>query len=581
MKKCVLVVGDNVYAGLQTVRSLGRAGLDVHLVVFEPHSVTKHSRYVRKTYDFGQPLLDTDRFVSSVLALVEQEPFELVIPTSDDALVPLMTVADDIRRHAHFAAPDQYGFTVTQQKDRTVEFANRLGIRTPKTLLLKKNDCASIIGHLGNFPLVLKPISSVTLGKSNHNSVKTVQSIDEMHQRLPEMLEHGPVLVQEYCPGTGLGLDILADRGRIFAAFQHRRVHEDPAGGPSTYRVSEPLSECLLDNARRFCREICWTGPAMFEYKVHPETNEAVLMEVNGRLWGSIALPIQAGVNFPRLLYEMLVLNKTTETFTYRVPYFVRNTSRDIYWLQANLRTPSGRRDLIKVPLSQVVKEIGNIFMLREGFDIESVSDPIPGLVGWWHLLLKMAGDVQEKIEQRWWMWVGRRLMRRTRQRRVQVGKHLRASRSLLFVCTGNINRSAVAASRMDALARGAGGKLKVASAGLVQKEGRSPCDISKDVAADMGVDISGHRSSILTPEMLDEFDAILVMETSHLQAIRQMRASAMKKTFLLSGFDPSENEDSVDIADPYGGDRAKFKDCYQRVVRCVNELDGLIARHA
>ena len=70
MKGSVLVVGDNSLAALQTVRSLGRAGLDVHLVKFESGSVTKYSRYVRKTYHFGHPLTDTDRFVTGVLAAV-------------------------------------------------------------------------------------------------------------------------------------------------------------------------------------------------------------------------------------------------------------------------------------------------------------------------------------------------------------------------------------------------------------------------------------------------------------------------------------------------------------------------------
>src|SRR6185369_1974085 len=102
MKGSVLVVGDNSLAALQTVRSLGRAGLDVHLVKFESGSVTKYSRYVRKTYHFGHPLTDTDRFVTGVLAAVKEGPFDLVIPTSDKSLVPLMRVSDEIRQQVPF-----------------------------------------------------------------------------------------------------------------------------------------------------------------------------------------------------------------------------------------------------------------------------------------------------------------------------------------------------------------------------------------------------------------------------------------------------------------------------------------------
>ncbi|MBM4005447.1 MAG: hypothetical protein FJ295_19510 [Planctomycetes bacterium] len=106
MRRPVLVVGDNALAGLQTVRSLGRAGLEVHLVAFESGSVTRYSRYVTKTLEFGNPLTDTDQFVHRVLTLVRETPFELLVPTSDKSLVPLMAVRDEIRQHVPFDPSD-------------------------------------------------------------------------------------------------------------------------------------------------------------------------------------------------------------------------------------------------------------------------------------------------------------------------------------------------------------------------------------------------------------------------------------------------------------------------------------------
>ena len=42
----------------------------------------------------------------------------------------------------------------------------------------------------------------------------------------------------------------------------------------------------------------------MVEYKYNERTDEYVLMEINGRFWGSLQLAIDAGVDFPRLLVE-------------------------------------------------------------------------------------------------------------------------------------------------------------------------------------------------------------------------------------------------------------------------------------
>jgi predicted ATP-grasp superfamily ATP-dependent carboligase len=43
----------------------------------------------------------------------------------------------------------------------------------------------------------------------------------------------------------------------------------------------------------------------MVEYKLDRRTGQPLLMEVNGRFWGSLQLAIDAGVDFPYLLYRL------------------------------------------------------------------------------------------------------------------------------------------------------------------------------------------------------------------------------------------------------------------------------------
>jgi predicted ATP-grasp superfamily ATP-dependent carboligase len=43
----------------------------------------------------------------------------------------------------------------------------------------------------------------------------------------------------------------------------------------------------------------------MLEFKQDETTGAYVLMEINARLWGSVQLAIDAGVNFPRALVEV------------------------------------------------------------------------------------------------------------------------------------------------------------------------------------------------------------------------------------------------------------------------------------
>jgi len=171
-------------------------------------------------------------------------------------------------------------------------------------------------------------------------------------------------------------------------------------------------------------------------------------------------------------------------------------------------------------------------------------------------------------------MNVARRLVRRVRRGDLQTIQRLRNAQSVLFVCTGNINRSVVAHSRMQSLCE-VTRKINVASAGLIRKAGRSTSDISKEVAQELNLDLSSHRSSILTCEMLDDADIIVVMEASHLRDVVRTNVAALKKTYLLSAFDPMNGE--VDIHDPFSGNRETFRVAYNRVVRSVDELANAV----
>jgi len=47
-----------------------------------------------------------------------------------------------------------------------------------------------------------------------------------------------------------------------------------------------------------------WSGVSMVEFRIHKETKVPYLMEINPRFWGSLALDIHSGVDFPGLVLE-------------------------------------------------------------------------------------------------------------------------------------------------------------------------------------------------------------------------------------------------------------------------------------
>jgi predicted ATP-grasp superfamily ATP-dependent carboligase len=112
-----------------------------------------------------------------------------------------------------------------------------------------------------------------------------------------------PLLVQERTVGDGVGVFLLRTDRVTRLAFGHRRVREKPpAGGVSTCREAIVPPPALLAACERLLDALAYDGVAMVEFKQDAMSGEYVLMEINARLWGSLQLAIDAGVDFPSWL---------------------------------------------------------------------------------------------------------------------------------------------------------------------------------------------------------------------------------------------------------------------------------------
>ena len=128
-------------------------------------------------------------------------------------------------------------------------------------------------------------------------------------------------MVQSFCPGHGIGHMVFMHRGEPILGFCHRRVHEwPPEGGFSTECESLPVEAEgeRFDRSVALLQAIGWDGPAMVEYRYDPATDNAVLMEINGRFWGSLPLAFHAGAPFVWFAYSVMGLGRVPPTEPYR-----------------------------------------------------------------------------------------------------------------------------------------------------------------------------------------------------------------------------------------------------------------------
>lgn len=130
----------------------------------------------------------------------------------------------------------------------------------------------------------------------------------------------------------------------------------------------------------------------------------------------------------------------------------------------------------------------------------------------------------------------------------------------VLFVCTGNVCRSPMAAALFNARARRCGEDhlYYASSAGTWALEDAPASTNALAVMAQRGIDLRTHRGQTVTRALLDQADVIIVMTTSHRDALVSEFPHVRAKIHLMS-----ELVNQVyDIADPYGGTLDEYEDC-------------------
>jgi predicted ATP-grasp superfamily ATP-dependent carboligase len=180
------------------------------------------------------------------------------------------------------------------------------------------------------------------------------------------------------------------------AAFQHKRLREVPInGGASALRESVPLDPVMYDYAVRLMGALNWTGLAMVEFKVGAAG--AKLMEINGRVWGSLPLAVLSGMDFPGRLAELYLngqpLNGSLAT-DYRVGVRARNLELDVLWIAKVLHGKRRYPFLAMPSRRQGLGALVELFNPSYKFDILSLEDPRPGLAE----LPKIIGRLRGKL---------------------------------------------------------------------------------------------------------------------------------------------------------------------------------------
>jgi len=384
----VLLTDGNERVALAAARSLVRAGHAVRVAAATRVSLAGVSRGVRARPLATDPLADPEGYAAELGRLVAEEQSDALLPMTDQSLEAVLEHRSALPAGVALPFPELATYRAASDKAHVLALAAACGFGVPETRIIATSSAAEAGGAIPDaafFPAVVKPHRSVVTvdGVRRKLGVTRVGDATACRRALAALPAAAfPVLLQRWVEGVGEGFFALRWGGRPVAMFAHRRLREKPpSGGVSVYRESIPLDESLVGPGLRLLEQLDWTGVAMVECKREQATGRQIIMEVNGRFWGSLQLAIDAGVDFPALLVRCAAGETVPETRQYRVGIRSRWFWGDVdhLWLRLR-RNGNGSAGLAGTRLRALLDFL-RVAPGRDRFEVGRLTDPLPGVV--------------------------------------------------------------------------------------------------------------------------------------------------------------------------------------------------------
>lgn len=383
----MLLTDVNERATLAAARSLVAAGYQVHVISHTRLSLAGASTGVRSHVISPDPLQDPEGYAAAVGDAAARSEAAVLVAVTDAAIEALLQYTSSLPGEVKTALPNAASYRAASDKVALMSLAEVAGLAVPQSVVLHGPADVGVTIPESWFPCVIKPHRSLVRDGGHFRRLPvTLVGDAESSQRVLTALPAGafPVLVQQRVRGPGEGMFFLRWQGRAVARFAHRRLREKPpAGGVSVYRESIAIPTELAETGERLLDSLNWNGVAMIECKRDERTGRHVVIEINGRLWGSLQLAIDAGVDFPVLWIRCVLGDDVPAPPLYRVGVRSRWFWGDVDHLYLRLRHSPAKLQLAP-PFPSRFGALRQFFSFAPGRDRCEVwrwRDPAPFVV--------------------------------------------------------------------------------------------------------------------------------------------------------------------------------------------------------
>ena len=372
-KTGALVIGGN-YRGLCIARSLGRNGVPVWVTTPPDQRVASLSRYTLHTLPWTEG--SSEEQVAYLSGLAEKYRLDgwVLFPTEDESAALLSKYHGELSRRFRVTTPNWDSLRWAYDKRLTYRLAAKESIDYPWTLY--PGNEADLEAAACPFPVILKPAVKASVNRFTVDKAWPAENRDLLLARYREARELVPpdlILVQEMIPGGGesqFSFTALCSEGTTLGYLTARRTRQYPIDFGHSSCFVETLEVPEIEQpSRRLLAAINYTGVVEVEFKYDCRDGRYKLLDINPRIWTWSSLCGRAGVDYPYLLWRMMVGEPVSEI-----------TGRTgVRWVRMSTDLPAAFHEILRGRLS-----VGAYLRTFQGpleFALVVADDPLPGLL--------------------------------------------------------------------------------------------------------------------------------------------------------------------------------------------------------
>lgn len=300
----VLITYGWVRSSYNALRNLKKHNVNVEVSDSSFIGMSQFSRLSSGFNKYKSHYENEEQFISDIVDICLAKDIKLILPAHNETEI-IAKYKHKFNNDLVAMVPDQEHCKLFNNKSNAYDYVSNIGVPVPMRF---KYDDPKLVANLLTSKGVKKTVIKLLTGNSSkgvfyaENPEHAQRITIELIKKYKLQISRYPQ-IEEYVDGDGYGCSVLYSNGRFIADFTHKRLRDKiETGGTSTFREAS-VHEGIEAATKKIFDTLGWNGLAMCEFKVCPKSGRFWFIEVNPRMWGSISLAIESGVQFPYLAW--------------------------------------------------------------------------------------------------------------------------------------------------------------------------------------------------------------------------------------------------------------------------------------